>query len=115
MTRYIQPDGSFGFAWAEEFHAGWEEITVSGPKLLSEVRQMETSNKGELGLNDLLIRIPQLGVEFLYCNDSDIHLRFEQPNDFTDLFYSRWKARGFTPAEWLTEKGKGPGTRIREN
>jgi len=99
----LELKASFGFAWAEEFHAGWNEITVSGPELLSEVRRMEASEKGELGFNDLFIRLPQLAVEFHYCNDSDIHLTFDQPSDFTESFYSRWKARGFTPAEWLKE------------
>ena len=111
----LELKASFGFAWAEDFHAGWDEIILSGPKLPSEVRQMETSEIGELGLNDLFIRVPHLGVEFHYCNDSDIHLTFEQPSDFTEAFYARWKERGFTPAEWLKGTAEGPGTRLREN
>ena len=115
MLRQHELKASFGFAWAERFHAGWDEINVSGPTLLSEVRSMEASNKGELGFNDLFIRVPRLGVEFRYCNDSDIHLAFEQPSDFTESFYLRWKTRGFTPAEWLKDADNGPGRRLRED
>jgi hypothetical protein len=103
----------FGFGWAESFRAHWDEVVISSSQLLAEIAKLEGSKAGKLGSDDLFISVAPLGVEFQFCNDSDVHLRFETPNDFTESIFSHWQARGFRPAEWLKEDGKGPGKRLR--
>jgi hypothetical protein len=106
---------TFGFAWANDFYPNdkWEEITLTGIKLVAAVRKLEGSSAGKLGSDDLFIRVPPLGVKFQFCNDSDIHIWFEEPNEFTELFYTRWRDRGYTPAEWIKTKEKNE--KRREN
>lgn len=107
----------FGYGWADDYYSGaeWKEINLSGAQLLAEVRRMEAAEFGKLGTDDLFVRAPRLGVEFHFCNDSDIHIKFDQPNDVAEFFYKRWKEKGFTPAEWMKTEMPGPGSKLREN
>lgn len=98
----------FGFAWAEQFRAGWDEIVLPSTQLLPEIGRLEGTGAGRLGSDDLFIRVAALGLEFQFCNDSDIHLRFDQPTDLTESFFASWQAQGFKPAEWLKEDGATP-------
>jgi hypothetical protein len=54
---------------------------------------------GELGQDDLFLKFPTLNLEFHFCNDSDIHIYFDEGSEVVEVFYSRWKLRGFSPAE----------------
>ena len=66
---------------------------------------------GKLGEDDLFVEVA--GVEFRFCNDCDVHLGFDQPLPLVEDFYSRWQSIGYDPAEWIKNKEKGPGTRVR--
>lgn len=105
----------FGFAWGVEYYPGneWnaEEIPIS--ELIDKVHEVETSGIGTIGKDDLFVKVQ--GLEFRFCNDSDVHIYFSSPNDDVEFYYSRWKQLGYQPAEWLKTQEKGPGERVRFN
>ena len=105
----------FGFAWGNDYYPGneWQEEEIGFLNLVSKVREVEASGIGKLGKDDLFIKVS--GLEFRFCNDSDIHIYFNEPNDDVEFFYSRWKEMGYQPAEWLKNQEKGPGERGRVN
>jgi hypothetical protein len=99
----------FGFAWGNEYYPSgeWRAVTIPLEGLVAEIRRVEVSGLGSLGSDDLFISIPGLDFEFRFCNDSDMHIRFEKGNETTELFYQRWKEHGFSPTEWQkTAEGK---------
>jgi len=107
----------FGFAWGNKYYPSgeWRAVTIPLDSLVTEIRRVEVAGLGSLGSDDLFVSLPGLDLEFRFCNDSDIHIRFEEANETTEFFYQRWKDRGFSPAEWQkTVEGK-TGERLRFN
>jgi hypothetical protein len=80
--------------------------------LVREVHRVEAAGLGRLGTDDLFIRISNVTPKFHFCNDSDIHIRFEEPDQISEFFQLRWKLCGYHPAEWTT-LAKGSRERIR--
>lgn len=115
---YEHCDVIFGFAWGNQYYptnAGWNPIRMPIDVLIDEVRRVERSGWGELGSDNLFISIPGVPLEFRFCDDSDIHIAFEDPCETTEHFYQRWKSRGFSPAEWEKLEDRRTGKRLRMN
>ncbi len=90
-----------GHAWGEHYpDGGWTAVDLPLEALVGEVLRVEAAGFGELGYDDLYVTIPPITLEFRFCNDSDIHLSFEEPSEITEHFYQRWRDLGFQPAEW---------------
>ena len=108
----------FGWAWGNDYYPTdeWAYRTCDLGSVLPEVERAEQAGWGKLGQDDLYLKFPTLDLEFRFCNDSDLHISFDQASDVVESFYSRWKARGFSPAEWAKRSdGSSPGERIRIN
>ena len=91
----------FGHAWGEHYPQDpWTAVALPLEALVAEVSRIEEAGFGALGNDDLFITIAPFPLEFRFCNDSDIHLSFEAPSDTTEVFFQRWRALGFKPAEW---------------
>lgn len=105
----------FGFAWGNEYYPGkeWQAEDVRLEDLISKVSDVEASGIGILGGDDLRVDMP--GLEFLFCHESDIHIRFSDPNDDIEFYYAHWKQLGYKPAEYLKNQKRGPGERVRFN
>ena len=105
----------FGYAWGIEYYPGkeWLEEDIELKKLIQKVKDVEVSGIGSIGKDDLFVKIA--GLEFRFCNDSDVHIYFSKHSDDTEYFYSRWKQLGYQPAEWLKNQEEGPGERVRFN
>ncbi len=105
----------FGFAWGNEYYptSEWVDEEIELRKLVPKVKEVEASGIGEVGRDDLFIELS--GLQFRFCNDSDVHIYFLEHNDDIEYFYSRWKKLGYQPAEWLKNQEKGPGERVRFN
>ncbi len=103
----------FGFAWGNQYYpsAEWPYEKIKLSELPDKVRTVENSGIGSLGTDDLFVKIR--GLQFRFCNDSDIHIYFTEPCEDIEYFYSRWKQLGYQPAEWLKNQENGPGERIR--
>ena len=105
----------FGSSWGNEYYPSnewsYQEIEVS--QLVQKVKEVETSGIGALSKDDLFIKINSL--EFLFCNDSDVHIYFTEANDEIEFFYARWKQLNYRPAEWIKNQNNGPGKRVRFN
>ena len=105
----------FGYAWGIEYyptkHWEYEEIQLSN--LISKIESVQNSGLGSIGKDDVFIKIS--GLEFRFCNDSDIHISYSQLNSDVEHFYSRWKEAGYQPSEWLKKQEKGPGECLRKN
>jgi hypothetical protein len=105
----------FGFAWGNEYYPAnewlYEQVNLS--HLIWKVDEVEKSGIGSLGRDDLFIKIAEL--EFRFCNDSDIHIYFEESNEDVEYYYARWKQLGYQPAEWIINQKDGPGERVRFN
>ena len=103
----------FGFAWGNEYYSTneWFDEQIALSNLVEKVREVEASGIGKIGRDDLFVNIA--GLEFRFCNDSDVHIYFTEHSDEIEYFYSRWKALGYQPAEWLKNEEKGPGERVR--
>jgi hypothetical protein len=105
VSKHLQQLGEdrcfviFGFAWGSEYYDGglWKEVEIPIIKLAEEVGRVQQAGLGSLGSDDLFIRVPQLEIEFHFCNDSDIHLSYEQPSELSEFFYENWKSKGFSP------------------
>jgi hypothetical protein len=104
----------FGSAWGIHYYPGkeWSEEEVALTNLITKVEEVEASGIGKLGLDDLFLKVP--GMEFLFCNDSDIHVFFTKHHPDIESFYQRWKTLGFKPAEWLKNERHGPGEKVRD-
>jgi hypothetical protein len=105
----------FGFAWGNDYYpdSAWTARSITLEGLVDEVRRVEAAGFGQLGADDLFVTVPPLELKFRFCNDSDIHIEFDQPDDVTELFYQRWKSRGFSPAEWQRAVDGKPAERLR--
>ena len=105
----------FGFAWGNNYYPGneWFDEEIELRNLIQKVNDVEASGIGAIGRDDLFIKIS--GLEFRFCNDSDVHIYFSKHNDDIEFYYARWKQLGYQPAEWLKNQEKGPGERVRFN
>ena len=112
-----QCDVLFGFAWGNDYYptSKWNDVRLAVADLIKEVQRVEAAKYGKLGDDDLIVRISALGLEFKFCNDSDIHISFAEPSDITASFYSRWMRLGYGPAEYSNTDKDGPGERLRNN
>lgn len=121
MVQYFRKKGVttctvlFGCAWGNEYYPGndWVDEETPLEKLVEKVRAIEESGMGALGKDDLVVKVADL--EFRFCNDSDIHIRFTAPDNESESFYLRWKKLGYQPAEWVKNKENDPGKRVRSN
>jgi len=104
----------FGSAWGNKYYPtkDWLEEDVPLSSLLAKVEEVEVSDFGALGSNDLFLKLS--GLEFLFCNDSDIHIFFSEPNHDIEHFFQRWKQLGFKPAQWLNTERHGSGQKVRD-
>ena len=107
----------FGSAWGNEYYEtnSWNYERISPKALPDKVLQVEESGIGQLGKDDLYVRIPNLDLEFRFCNDCDIHLDYEPHAPMVEFFYQRWRSRGFSPAEWVRVPDGAPTERLRFN
>jgi len=80
-------------------------------ELVAKVKALAAAGLGTLGSNDLFLKVA--GLEFLFCNDSDVHISFAQHQPDIEHFFQRWKQLGFEPAEWLHREQHGPGEKVR--
>ncbi len=105
----------FGFAWGNEYYPGkeWPEEEIELIDLIQKVKDIEASGIGVLGKDDLFVKL--LGLEFRFCNDSDVHIYFYEHTEDIEFYYTRWKGLGYRPAEWLKNQKNGPGKRVRFN
>lgn len=105
----------FGFAWGNDYHPGneWFDEEMALKVLIQRVKEVEGSGIGSIGRDDLFVKLS--GLEFRFCNDSDVHIYFTSHSEDIEFFYSRWKQLGYQPAEWLKNQEKGPGERVRFN
>lgn len=105
----------FGFAWGNDYYPGneWFDEEIPLEKVFEKVRKIEESGMGALGKDDLFVKVS--GLEFQFCNDSNIHIRFTESNKDSESFYLRWKERGYQPAEWIKNKENDPAERVRFN
>ena len=121
MVEYLSNKGIdkcsvlFGFAWGNDYYPGkeWFDEEIELKNLVKKVKDVEASGIGKIGRDDLFVKVS--GLEFRFCNDSDVHIYFTESNNDIEYFYSRWKELGYKPAEWLKNQEKGPGERIRFN
>ena len=106
----------FGSGWGNDYYPGkiWPREDIPLADLVAKVRHVEASGIGALGTDDLFLELPE--IEFLFCNDSDVHIFFDATNADVEFFYQRWKQLRYNPAEWLKDPEKrGPGTKVRMN
>ena len=105
----------FGYAWGNEYYDTneWNYETIEIEQLVNKVTSLEAKGFGVLGCDDLFIKIPGQSFDFRFCNDSDIHISFKESNSIIEDFYNRWKALGYSPAEWAEgENNKKQRVRI---
>ena len=114
---YAGGDVLFGSFWGGEYYptSRWEYERISFDALVAKVAQVEASGIGQLGRDDLWVKIPGLEVEFRFCNDCDIHITYEFSTELAETFYQRWKSRGFQPREWVVAANGPPTERLRFN
>ena len=112
---YETCEASFGFAWVNDYYSdpNRKQGPISLDSLVAEVHRAGTLGWGGLGTNDLFVKVPPLAPEFRFCNDSDIHLMFDEPEDLTEFFYRRWESLGYEPAEWLKSEQPRSSKRLR--
>jgi hypothetical protein len=105
----------FGFAWGNVYYPtkDWIDEQVPLSDLIAKVNKVEAGGFGRLGSDDLFVKLP--GLEFLFCNDSDIHIAFSEPHPDIEYFFQRWKQLGFKPSEWLKTETYGPGQKVRDD
>jgi hypothetical protein len=110
---YLTCEVLFGFAWGMDYYPtkDWNSECISLGELKAKILSVENSGLGLLSNDDLFLDFPHL--QFRFCNDSDIHIYFNEYSEDIEYFYSRWGAQGFNPAEYLKNQVKGPGEKVR--
>lgn len=90
----------FMFTWTDEPipEEAWPTSMVPLDELVERVRKAGTFGFGEFGYNDLQLEIQ--AHKFLFCNDTDIHITFDQSTPTIEHFFARWRDLGFQPADW---------------
>lgn len=91
----------FGWHWGMDYPAEepWATLHVALAEVESEVRKPEAAELGELGHDDVTIRVPPVDCEFLFCHHWGIHLTSSRPSQVTEDFLSRWTLAGLAPEE----------------
>ena len=107
----------FGFVWGNEYYETdhWDYERIPLHDLVDKVEQVEAMGLGQLGQDDLFVKVPGFAIEFQFCHDSDIHITYESAGEVTEFFYQRWNSRGFSPAEWLVDPHNLEHKRLRFN
>lgn len=105
----------FGSAWGNDYYPGneWPNEEVKLCQLVKKVKEVEATGIGAIGKDDLFVKLE--GLEFLFCNDSDVHIHFSAHNEDIEHYYARWRELGYNPAEWRKNQENGPGERVRFN
>ncbi|HET6431576.1 hypothetical protein [Dyella sp.] len=87
----------FGFAWGNGYYptAKWEYEQIALGELVAAVDSVEERGLGRLGWDDLWVQLAEPAVEYRFCNDSDLHLKFAEPSWVVELTQARWQERGF--------------------
>jgi len=103
----------FGYEWGIHYYSDpiWTKETLRIENLVSKISELEQSDLGKFGNNDVIVYITEL--ETLFCHDSDVHIRFTNPSIHIEHFYERWTNLGYNPSEWQKDDPKGPGTKLR--
>lgn len=105
LVKYFHQRGvdtcevQFGHAWGNDYYSGseWRVVKIALTDLPREIDRAAELGWGGLGGNDLFVTISPDRLAFRFCNDSDIHLTFEQPDSDTEHFYQRWENLSFNP------------------
>lgn len=88
-----------GFAWMLDYYAGdvptKEHILLA--KLETKVRHLENADFGHLGADELFVDVAD--VSFRFCDESDIHIYFDELTPNVEHFVSRWQSLGYQPNE----------------
>jgi len=102
----------FGYAWGLEYYRDDQWVSESLPlgSVLAKVAEVEGRGIGRVGADDLYLEFPSFS--FLFCHDSDVHLRFTEDAPLVEFYFSRWEQLGYKPAEWRTNEG-GAKVRVR--
>jgi hypothetical protein len=114
----LECEALFGPAWGIDYYSegeSWESVRLPLTCLAAEARRAGTLGWGGLGMNDLYLTVPGAAPTFRFCNDSDVHVSFKEPDDVTEHFYERWKALGFHPAEWRKSDSGAPNDLLRSD
>lgn len=103
----------FGFAWGNDYYPekNWVSEEMPFDELENKILDMERQGFGNFGHNDVFVKVA--GVEFRFCNDTDIHISYESHLPLIEDFYCRWESLGYYPAEWLKNDKSGSGQLIR--
>ncbi len=86
----------FGYAWGLEYYQDdWVYETIALADILTKINQVEQLKIGSLGYDNFYIQIA--GLEFNFCDESDIHLKYCEFNDDVEFVYQRWKSLNYQP------------------
>lgn len=87
----------FGFAWGNEiYERDWLELDLTGSELRARVAEAEAAGLGQIGSDDLYIKLPGLGVERQYCHEADIHVTAaDAEHPYVQAERQRWLDRGW--------------------
>lgn len=88
----------FGFAWGNDYK-DWTPFTVKTFQIEQEINHAESLEVGKFSNDDLYIRVAYFATEFLFCHESDIHLRYNDPNDLTEDVLRLWRKQGIIHPE----------------
>ena len=90
----------FGFAWGNYiYEKDWIELPTLTDGIQNLILKAEKDDHGELGFDDLYIKLPNCNTELQYCHETDIHLTFSEPNELAQAIKTRWISNG-----WLDKK-----------
>jgi hypothetical protein len=89
----------FGWHWGMDYPpaAPWETMRVLLAEVETEVRKPEDAGLGEIGRDDVTIRIPSVDGEFTFCHHYGIHLTYSQSGQVMKDFLARWTSSGLAP------------------
>ncbi len=90
----------FSFAWgvaAYGENSDWIIQTMSEKDLLTKISKLENQNEGSIGTDDLYLTYEGSTFEIQFCHESDVHIWFNESNEFIDQSNERWKDLGYSP------------------
>ncbi|OGV75348.1 MAG: hypothetical protein A2340_13020 [Lentisphaerae bacterium RIFOXYB12_FULL_60_10] len=106
-TETDQVSVLFAFAWGFAVYGdrkNWCYLRLTPSALYAKVQDLEQQEEGHIGNSDLFLLPEDKSFQIQLCHESDVHIIFDKPSDFTANEKARWQELGYVPCEW-TKKG----------
>jgi hypothetical protein len=99
---HVECEVLFGWAWLAHpsgSDLSWRSVRIPIVRLDAEVECAEAAGLGRFRRDDVHLMLDGGKLELLFCHHSGIHIKYDQPDNFVEHFFTRWQSAGLSPLE----------------